>query len=78
MPDVSQIPLGYVKKKDLPGSDNGIRYLFRSEDGGLTVWVWPEPYGFAATDESLKQSRRFELSREGIAEAVAWINEMKP
>jgi hypothetical protein len=37
--------------------------------------VWPEPYSYAKTDKKLMLSENFEVSEEGFAKAVEWINE---
>jgi hypothetical protein len=37
--------------------------------------VWPEPYSYGMTDDSLKTSENFEVSQEGLESAVAWINQ---
>ena len=38
--------------------------------------VWPEPLGYAKTPEEQKTRKRFSLDASGIAEAIAWLNEM--
>ena len=43
----------------------------------ICTYIWPEPYGFAATDPERITSRDFPLSQEGKAAAIAWINEEK-
>ena len=83
MIDEKTIPLNYIKKRELPGSDRGIRFMFRAEEKEeneekvkvLVVYLWPEPYGFAATDPSLIRSKEFPLSDEGRLAGINWINE---
>ena len=41
----------------------------------LMATVWPEPYAYGMTDDSLKTSENFEVSQEGLESAVAWINQ---
>ena len=41
----------------------------------LMATVWPEPYAYGKTDDSLKTSENFEVSQEGLESAVAWINQ---
>jgi len=89
MVDEKTISLNYIKKLELPGSDAGIRYMFRAEErsaeGGqegektkvLCCYIWPEPLGFGATDPKLIQSKDFPLTEEGKVSAVSWINEEK-
>ncbi len=84
MLDEKTISLNYIKKLELPGSDSGIRFMFRKEERSketdqketvLCCYIWPEPYGFAATDPARISSRDFPLTEEGKKEAVDWINE---
>ena len=86
MVEEKTISLNYIKKLELLGSDSGIRYMFRKEERGdgedsdspvLCCYIWPEPYGFGATDPEKIRSRDFPLTQEGKAEAVNWINEEK-
>ncbi len=37
--------------------------------------VWPEPYAYGKTDDSLKTDALFDVTEEGMEEAVKWINE---
>ena len=41
----------------------------------MMATVWPEPYSYGATDESLKTSANFDDSEEGYEKAIEWINE---
>ena len=41
----------------------------------MMATVWPEPYSYGATDESLKTSANFDASEEGYEKAIEWINE---
>ena len=40
--------------------------------------VWPEPYCWDKTDDSLKESREFPFTPDGLDDAVAWIMEKCP
>ena len=40
----------------------------------LMATVWPEPYSYAHTEDSLKTTENFEVSQEGLEKAVEWIN----
>ncbi|MCR5283611.1 MAG: hypothetical protein K6E18_09590 [Lachnospiraceae bacterium] len=84
MIDAKKIPLPYIKKSEYPGSDTGIRYMFRSvtvtnEESGeeekiMRVFLWPEPYCLTKTDPELVVQRDFPLTEDGKREAVDWIN----
>lgn len=71
--------LNYIKKEPLTGSQNGMRYLLQKESEGdetyMMGYVWPEPFGFAKTPADQKVTRKFSLDVDGIADAVAWLNE---
>ena len=55
--------LNYVKKEEYTGSMNGMRYMLKKkvvpkddqEETYLEVIIWPEPYGYARTEEEKKQ-----------------------
>lgn len=74
--------LNYVKKEEYTGSMEGMRYMLKkktvSEEEGektfLEVIIWPEPYGYAKTEEDRKQRKNFEFSEEGLKEAVRYLN----
>ena len=71
------------------GSYKGMRYrlareplenvfFVKKEDRGpatLMATVWPEPNSYACTDPLLMTSEHFEVSQEGLENAVKWINE---
>lgn len=69
------IPLNYIKKENLTGSYQGMRFMFTKQDDKLVVYRWPEPYCFEKTDEEKKKSKEFELTEEGKVSAIAWLNE---
>lgn len=73
------LSLNFVKKEDYPGSYQGLRYLLHQEvtedDKKLKVYIWPEPFGFEATEDEKKESKEFEFSEKGLLEAIDWINE---
>ncbi len=70
------------------GSYKGMRYRLAREPlenvkfvpvdkrgpANLLATVWPEPYSYAKTDQSLMTSEMFEVSQEGFEKAVEWIN----
>lgn len=67
--------LALVKKERFCGSYNGMRYMLCKKDEQLQASVYPEPFSWEATPDEKKQSELFELSEQGIAQAVQWLNE---
>lgn len=67
--------LNYVKKEEYMGSMDGMRYMLRKDGEEMEVVIWPEPYSYGATDESLKQRTRFPLSEDGVMQAADYLNE---
>lgn len=71
------------------GSYKGMRYrlareplenvkfvpLDKREPASLMATVWPEPYAYGHTDKSLMNTAFFEITEEGLEEAVKWFNE---
>ena len=43
--------------------------------GELMASVWPEPYAYAKTDQSLIRDERFAFSEDGMEQLCAWLNE---
>lgn len=41
----------------------------------LRFTVWPGPYCFAKTPDSMKISKEFAFSAEGLSEGAQWLNE---
>ena len=84
MIEEKKIPLPYIKKAEYPGSDAGIRFMFRSvtvtnevsgeEEKLMRVFLWPEPYCLTKTAPELVIQKDFPLTEEGKREAVDWIN----
>ncbi|MFR8548100.1 MAG: hypothetical protein ACLVEV_05710 [Lachnospiraceae bacterium] len=66
--------LELVKKERFCGSHGKMRYMLCKSEDRLQAFVYPEPFCWEATPDDQKQSEYFELSNEGIAQAVAWIN----
>ncbi len=70
------MPLNYVKKEDLTGSYQGMRYIFQKEgDDQMRVTIWPEPYSFVKTPEEEKKAKIFPLTEEGKQDAIRWMNQ---
>lgn len=77
MIDKRLIPVGGLKKEPFSGSHNGMRYLFRGDDGKnsttFTVYIYPEPWCFEETPEEEKESASFPLSDDGMDQAIEWL-----
>ena len=69
------ISFNYIKKQDVLGSYDGMRYRFHKGDDRLIVNIWPEPFCFQKTPEEKMITKEFELSVDGKEKAVAWMNE---
>lgn len=70
--------MNFYKKEKFTGSYKGMRYLIQksTEDEAevFLVHIWPGPYNFASTEDSLKTSAAFPFTPEGKQEAVDWMN----
>jgi len=76
--------LHYFKcKNEYSGSHSGMRYLFtpgkkkvtaedgtETEQGILTVTIWPEPWALERTDPALRQTTVYPLDEEGRQLAI--------
>lgn len=69
------LPLNYIKKENLTGSYQGMRYIFMKDEEGLVVYIWPEPYCFEKTEDEKKTCKIFDFSEEGKLAAIDWMNE---
>ncbi|SET00208.1 hypothetical protein [[Clostridium] polysaccharolyticum] len=69
------LPLNYIKKENLTGSYQGMRFMFTKEEEGLLVYIWPEPYCFEKTEDAKKTAKLFDFSEEGKLAAIDWMNE---
>ena len=70
-----KISFNYIKKENLTGSCNGMRYLLKKQEEKLLAVIWPEPFCFEVTKEEEKTYQDFELTVEGKTKAVGWLNE---
>lgn len=70
--------LNFIKRDEYVGSMEGMRYMLKKKNSGddtkLEVILWPEPFGYAKTQESKKQRMEFALSQKGLEEAIEWMN----
>lgn len=73
------ISIPYLKKTTFTGSHLGMNFMIRKisgDDGDkMQAVVWPGPFIFSVTEDEKKTFREFEFSREGLDDAVAWLNE---
>lgn len=70
----------YLKKTAFTGCHQGMRYRLvkaAGQDGDtkLRCTVWPEPFNFFRTPEEEKETKEFAFEEDGVADAVAWMNE---
>lgn len=71
------IPL--LKKEVFCGSEKGMRFRLAkvsSEETGdeLEAVIWPEPFNYETTAEEKKERKQFPFTKEGIGQAVDWMN----
>lgn len=84
------ISMPFLKKSRFTGSYQGMRYVLRKKENVLAeaaedepskteivleTVIWPEPFNFENTAEEKKHSRAFSFDKEGLEQAVAWLNE---
>ena len=72
--------LNYYKKTSYTGWIKPLRFLIKQEkpEEGEPIfhaWVWPGPYIFDLTDDSLKFDKTAPFSEDGKKVIVDWINE---
>lgn len=78
------ISIPFLKKSRFTGSYQGMRYLLcreerTGEEGAqepvITAVIWPEPFNYERTPEEKKHRRQFPFDKDGLLEAVGWLNE---
>ena len=72
--------LNYYKKTSFTGWMNPLRFLIKQEkpeegEPFFHAWVWPGPYIFSLTDDTLKLEHTAPFTEDGKKEIVDWINE---
>lgn len=72
--------LNYYKKTTYTGWIDPVRFLIKMEkpeeaDALFHAWVWPGPYIFSLTDDSVKKDFTAPFSEDGKKQVVDWINE---
>ncbi len=78
--------MNYYKKTSFTGSMKGMRFVIKKDsvetedpekpDTIFHVWVWPGPYNYDSTDDSLKTDATFPFTEEGRKQSVDWVNQM--
>ncbi len=82
------LSMEFLKKTEFTGSTEGMRYRlekreynFTADDGEektnkvLLCTIWPEPFNFHTTPDEAKESKDFSFDRDGVEDAVAWMND---
>ena len=74
------LSIEYLKKTEFTGCREGMRYRLESAEGEdgekkLKCTVWPEPFNFFKTPDHQKESELFLFGEDGIADAIAWMND---
>lgn len=73
------LSMEYLKKTEFTGSHKGMRYRLEGVDGEdgkrLKVTVWPEPFNYITTPEEARIAEFFAFDEDGVADAVAWMND---
>ena len=76
MIEKEKVSIKFIKKEPFTGSDSGMRFrLANNGNDEILATVWPEPYSYYSTDDSLKTNKTFPLNEEGRDLAVNWLNE---
>jgi len=74
------LAFNFYKKEKFTGSHKGMRYLIRKETVEETnvfrVSVWPGPYNYASTEDSLKIDKSFEFTDAALLEITDYLNEI--
>ena len=82
------LSMEYLKKTEFTGSTEGMRYRLEKKESKMTsdsgeeitvknllCTIWPEPFNFHTTPDSEKETREFSFDRDGVEDAVAWMND---
>ena len=69
------LSMEYLKKSDFTGSTEGMRYRLEKSGDALLCTIWPEPFNYHTTPESEKETAEFTFDRDGVEDAVRWMND---
>lgn len=74
------ISIPYLKKTVFTGSHKGMNFMIRRQEGKdgdedrIEAIAWPGPFIFSVTEEEKKCRQDFDFSKEGLEQAVEWLN----
>lgn len=73
------LAFNFYKKEKFTGSYQGMRYLIQKvedeqEQSIFSVYTWPGPYNFAATDVESKTEKRFPFEEASLQEIADYLN----
>ncbi len=82
------LSMEFLKKTEFTGSSEGMRYRLEKKEKTFTTdsgeektekvllcTIWPEPFNYHSTPEEKKEHREFSFDRDGVGDAVAWMND---
>ena len=71
------ISIPFLKKSDFKGSYCGMRYrlskITKEQNDQIQAEIWKGPKAYDQTEEE-KETEMFPFSKEGIEQAVEWMN----
>lgn len=74
------LAFNFYKKEKFTGSYNGMRYIIRKatldEANIFMVSVWPGPYNYESTEDSLKTDKSFDFTEDALLEITDYLNEI--
>ena len=75
MLDTAGLSTKFLKKESYSGSYNGMRYMIKKGEEGITAYIYSEPWSFEMTPEEERLTKEFAFSDDGVNEVIAWLNE---
>lgn len=82
------LSMEFLKKTEFTGSSEGMRYRLEKSENKITsdsgeeisvkvllCTIWPEPFNYHTTPDELKETKEFSFDRDGVEDAVAWMND---
>ena len=73
------ISIAFLKKEVFCGSERGMRFrlakIGEEDKDEIEAVIWPEPWNYQQTEEDKKERMRFPFTKQGIDQAVEWMNE---
>lgn len=82
------LSMEYLKKTEFTGSNQGMRYRLEKLEKKVTTesgeekteklllcTIWPEPFNYITTPAESKEMHEFTFDRDGVEDAVAWMND---